>query len=161
MNTKRRLAIATMTHFWVCVATAQSVYKSIDAQGRVTYSSTPPLDAPEEMIEEVRIAPGPTEQQRRDAMRRAKELQEITRRTEQEREERAAEAAQALSDARLELRNAEAALSEARIKREDDWELRADRGHVLKPAYHKRVEAAERGVQEAEKAVRRARRAPR
>ena len=140
MKRQRQLTIAIISLVWTCTATADAVYKSVDAQGRVTYSSTPPLDAPKEMVEEVSIAPGPTEQQQQEAMERAKKVQEAAQRADEQRQEQDTEAAQARSDAELALKNAETALKEARIKREDDWQFHAGRGRVLKPSYRERVE---------------------
>jgi chaperonin cofactor prefoldin len=157
MKRQRQLTIAIISLIWTCTATAEAVYKSVDAQGRVTYSSTPPPDAPGEMVEEVSIEPGPTEQQQQEAMERAKKLQEVTQRADEQRQEQAAEAAQARSDAEQELKDAEAALEEARIRHPDDWQFLAGGGRVLKPSYRERVEAAEKKVEEAQKAVRSAR----
>lgn len=54
----------------VGICGAQTMYKSVDAQGRVTYSSHPPVDAVE--TEGVQIAPGPSAEAAEQARQRAK-----------------------------------------------------------------------------------------
>ena len=154
MKSQCHLTIAAIALVWACTATGQEVYKSVDARGRVTYSSSPPPNASEEKVETVTIAPGPTEQQRQEAMQRAKELDDDSQRAAQEQQERTREATKALSDAELELRNAEAALRDARIQRDDDWQHLVSGGRVLKQSYLDRVKDAEKRVEQAEKAVR-------
>jgi hypothetical protein len=55
-------------------AAAEQIYRSVDAQGNVTYSSTPPASAV--AVDEVSVQPGPSE----DAVREARER---TRRQEE------------------------------------------------------------------------------
>ena len=161
MNTQCRVTIATITLVCACTAAAETVYKSVDADGKVTYSESPPPDAAPLMVEEVPIAPGPTDEQQNAADERIKELESETKSAEQEREARAAESAEATSKAEEELRNAEIALQEAQIQGDDDWQYLAAGGRVLKQSYLDRVAEAERRVQQAEKALRNARAAGR
>ena len=51
-------------------AVAQKVYKSVDAEGVVSYSSTPPMDAPSDQVETVRLDPPPPEADRAAAQQR-------------------------------------------------------------------------------------------
>jgi TolA-binding protein len=157
MKSRRQLTFATVSLLAACAATAQSVYKSVDAQGRVTYSSSPPSTAAGETVEKVRIAPGPTERQQREAARRANDLEAGMRDAERQKQEQTAKRSQATSDAERELRKARIALEEAQIKGDDDWQYLATGGRVLKQSYLDRVDAAERRVQKAEKSLRSAR----
>ena len=100
MKHQHRLTITTIALLAACTASAETVYKSVDAQGRVSYSSTPPTTAPEEMIEKVNIAPGPTEQQKPDAAQRAKALETDKRRTEATKQEQRTQPSSATSDDR-------------------------------------------------------------
>lgn len=157
MKPQRPLTIVTIALFAVCAVSAETVYKSIDALGRVTYSSSPPATAPEKMIEKVRIEPGPTEQQKQDAAQRAKALEASTRRAEQERQKQKTQTSEATSDADLALRKAQIALEEAQIMGDDDWQYIAAGGRVPKQSYVDRVEAAKQRVRQAESAARTAR----
>jgi len=157
MNRQLQLAITAVSLGLACTLAAEPVYKSIDAQGKVVYSSTPPPEVVGEKVEEIEIAPGPTEQERKAAEQRNKELQDRLQNEEQQQEEKAQKAGETRSEAELELKNAKAALLDARVKHDDDWHLPPDFGRTLKPSYHERVEAAEKRVEEAEKAVRAAR----
>jgi TolA-binding protein len=154
MNSRRGVTIAPITLLAACTAMAQTVYKSVDAQGRVTYSSSPPPAAADEMVEKVRIAPGPTEQQQQEAARRVEKLEEATRSAEQQRQEQTARRTQARSEAQRELRKAQIALEEARIKGDGDWQTLATGGRVLKQSYLDRVDNAERRVRQAQDAAR-------
>ena len=148
------LPITAVLLFAACPATAQTVYKSVDAQGRVTYSSTPPPAETGEFVEKVPIESGPTEKQQQEAMQRAKELEANTSSAFQQRQEQAEQRSSASSDAERELRRARIALKEAQVKSTEDWQTLATGGRVLKQSYLDRVEKAERRVQEAEDALR-------
>jgi len=136
---------------------AQTVYKSVDAQGRVSYSSSPPPAAADATVEKIPIDPGPSEQQQQRAAQRVKRLESITRNAEQQRQEQAARHAQVSSDAQMELRKAQIALEEAQIIGDNDWQTLATGGRVLKQSYLERVDKARRRVQQTEEAARSAR----
>ena len=157
MRNQHRVTIATMALAFTWTAGAETVYKSVDPQGKVTYSSSPPADTGKEMVEAIPIAPGPTEEERREADQRNRELQKAVRQAEQQRREQAENRAETVSDAERELRNAEVALQETRIQGDDDWQYLATGGRVLKQSYLDRVAEAEQKVKEAEKRLRGAR----
>jgi hypothetical protein len=81
-------------------AAQQTVYKSIDANGNVTYSSTPPPDAARAEAIELTPSPAPTEIEA--AQQRAQALQELGDQASSEREERSAQLAEARQAAREE-----------------------------------------------------------
>ena len=56
-------------------AMAQKIYKSLDADGVVSYSSTPPPDAPSDQVETVRVDPPPAEAERTAAQQRYSSMQ--------------------------------------------------------------------------------------
>jgi hypothetical protein len=56
-------------------AAAQQIYKSVDADGVVSYSSSPPRDAPQDRIETVKVDPAPPEAERNAAQQRLSEMQ--------------------------------------------------------------------------------------
>ena len=57
-------------------ATAQQIYKSVDADGVVSYSSSPPRDAPQDRIETVKVDPAPPESERNAAQQRLSAMQQ-------------------------------------------------------------------------------------
>jgi len=66
-------------------ALAGEVYKSVDAAGNVTYSTTPPADAVE--VQAVDLPPGPSEQQVQEAVERAGQTRQAAdKMTEQRRQ---------------------------------------------------------------------------
>jgi len=54
---------------------AQVIYKSVDADGVVSYSSSPPRDAPQDRIGTVKVDPAPPEAERHAAQQRLSEMQ--------------------------------------------------------------------------------------
>jgi TolA-binding protein len=155
MKRRDRLTIAAISLLFGCVAAAdEEVYKSIDAQGRVTYSAKPPPEVPGEMVEEVKIRPGPTAEQVQQAEQHAKALQELTQQTQKKRQEQRQTQEQDktlkdLSKAEKELREATSVLEEA--------EKTQPGGYYLGPEQYKRIEAARQKVQQAKEAAQAAR----
>lgn len=74
-----------------------TLYKSVDEEGRVTYSSTPPEDAVE--VEGLRVPPGPSAQTKEEARARVKAIEERSREQYQELKEGRKRAAQARVEA--------------------------------------------------------------
>jgi hypothetical protein len=56
-------------------AAAQQIYKSVDADGVVSYSASPPRDAPQDRIETVRVDPAPPEAESNAAQQRLSAMQ--------------------------------------------------------------------------------------
>jgi hypothetical protein len=92
MKRRSQLTIAAIALLGTFAAMAQEIYKSVDAQGRVTFSSSPPPGVPGELVQKVKIPPGPTEEQRQEAAQRAKEIERMLRAEEQPPPERLEEA---------------------------------------------------------------------
>ena len=64
--------ITMTTGFLTGVAAADTVYKSVDAEGNVTFSSTPPTDVEAQKIE---LQPGPTPAQQRQSIEEEQNLE--------------------------------------------------------------------------------------
>ena len=128
-------------------AGAQTVYKSVDADGNVTYGDQAPAS---DFVDAHRfeLAPDPTAEQRASA---AEESARVIRAADIEgtrREPRATpaeirEAERRVSEARSRLRNYEAV-------RQDDWGGTQQGKRTLKPAYFARVDAARKQLAEAQ-----------
>ena len=54
--------------------TAETLYKSVDDKGEVTFSDSPPENA--KQVEQIQVQPAPTEQQQREGMDREKRINE-------------------------------------------------------------------------------------
>jgi hypothetical protein len=130
----------------------ETVFRSVDADGNVTFSATPPPPGAARQVEEVQILPGPTPEAQEAADQRVRALVEETERRRQARAE-----AQAPDEERAaaerELQQALADLEEARVQRDDDWQQIANGGRFLAPRYFERVEQAEQRVEEARRAL--------
>jgi hypothetical protein len=146
---------------WTAVAGAETVYKSIDAQGNVTYSSTPPETAGKrQQVEEVLITPGPSEEERLNAEKRAKETEAAAAQSGQTQARQQAARSQIVGEAEKNLAQARANLEQAKVKDLGDWQYLASGGRVLKQSYFDRIAKAERQLREAERALEQARSGP-
>lgn len=137
-------------------AGAQQVYKSIDAEGKVTYSSSPPATA--EIVEQVPIAAPPSEAAQQEAEKRLHEVEKEATRGEKQRTAQQEEKRDAVAAAEKERDAARIALEEAKIKGDDDWQRINTGGRALKQGYLDRVQEAEERLKAAESALRKARR---
>lgn len=131
-------------------ALAYNIYKSVDAQGNVTYSSSPPADA--NMVERVKLAPGPSQKSVAAAKEREKQI--VAAGDDMSRERQAQKEAQAkgVDATHREVNKAQAALADAKEMRDSDWQGTIQGHRHLKPEYFERVQAAESRLEEAEKA---------
>lgn len=134
---------------------AEKVYKSVDAEGRVSFSDQPATDAV--ATEKVKIAPGPSAQDVQAAKQRHRAIEAMANQpanpAEQEADGRKAE----LKAARKQLQAAEERLEDAKQPRAGDR-----RGVVspsgatrtrLTPEYLERVKTAEDDVEAARRAL--------
>lgn len=137
---------------------AGKIYKSIDGNGRVVYSTTPPANAVEEKV--VNIAPAP-DKKRVEATRSRNEkiinsARGVSDRLDKKKSAKIGKAklqAERLEKAEKDLEKAKAAFMEG------SKQLGSDRsGKKLRAAYFQRVKTLEAGVVKAEKAVADARR---
>ena len=79
---------------------AETLYKSVDDKGEVTFSDTPPENAAK--VQEIQVQPAPTEQQQRESMEREKRIDqqanELGTANASRAEERAAQAPQEIPE---------------------------------------------------------------
>ena len=129
-------------------AGAQAIYKSVDTQGRVTYSAAPPPQGVTGQVKEMQIqrdpgtapAPPPSATGSPDA-------QAI-----------AAQRTNAIKQAQQEVIRATAELEQTKIQGKDDWQAGPNGNKVLSARYTNRVTEAQAKVEAAEQALKRARR---
>ena len=136
---------------------AETIVKSVDAEGNVTYSSTPTADAVE--TETLTVPEGPSDAQRREALAREQALQRKAEALKKELVETQARKGKSVGEAEERLAEAEERLEEARVQKDTDWQTIADTGgRYLKESYFERVREAEEAVRQAEKELAKARR---
>lgn len=131
-------------------ATAETVYRTVDKDGNIHFSDTPPPGST--TTEEITIdAPPPSADRVReseaDAKRAIKQADIEQTRRDAAREERTAE----LREAEKALKLAEKNLEEAKVVREGDTRGKAGGGTRLTSQYMKRVKAAEKDLAEAQR----------
>lgn len=137
-------------------AAAQQVYRSIDADGNVTFSSSPPPPNSGERVDTITLPPGPTPAQQAAAEERMRQIEADAQRRTEERASRQAQQQTDVQGAREVLRQAEADLLQAQERGEGDWQTLATGGRVPSASFNERVQQAEQRVQEARDALNRA-----
>lgn len=142
---------------WPGAGQGQAVYKSVDRQGNVTYSSTPPSNAA--AVEPIAISPDAStaagaeaERLRQDIERQAAEVQR-TRDGQNAQKEQKAQRAAAVAGAEKRLRAAREGLEAAKRQR-DEARKTLERGSAADgQAGYERVQREARKVREAEQAL--------
>jgi hypothetical protein len=119
------LPVAALLPIEICGA--DTFYKSVDEEGRVTYSSQPPPDAIE--VKSLQVEPGPSEEETEQAREQAKKLEQEVDAMYDELVERRTREAQALKEA-LEAAERERSASELnerlqRIEESLSWPVNA------------------------------------
>lgn len=125
---------------------AYNIYKSVDAQGNVTYSSRPLADA--SAVERVNLPPAPSEESVASAVQREKEIAAAGDEISKERQS----LDKGVNAARREVNQAQAALADAKVMQDNDWQGTIQGKRHLKPEYFQRVAAAEARLEASEKA---------
>jgi hypothetical protein len=138
-------------------AWAEAVYKSVDADGKITYSSTPPPAGSAREVEELQILPGPTSAEEDAAARRERALEGVEQKRENERAATEKRRGAAIAAAQQDLIRAKADLEQAKIQGDGDWQYLVSGGRVLSGSYFERIADAEAKVEAAEKALQRTR----
>ena len=138
------------------LALAEEIFKSVDADGNVTYSSVPPGEAVD--TQTVSVPDAPSEEQQQEAVQRDKQLQGAADSLAQERSARDKQRSGTVQDAEKARDQAKAQLERAQVKQDSDWQGLAGGGRRLKESYFERVRNAEEELRQAEEAVSKARR---
>lgn len=154
--TKRLGPLVTILVLLACPTPpiAGPVYKSVDADGNITYSSSPPAEQRGQQVEEVKLAPGPSQQEVEAANKRLQDIERAEYEQNKQRQQQQAEQSKAKESADSELRRAQQDLEQAKIQRDSDWQYLQQGGRVLRQSYFDRVKAAEARVSKARDAQR-------
>ncbi|MEW8646435.1 MAG: DUF4124 domain-containing protein [Candidatus Thiodiazotropha endolucinida] len=128
---------------------AGDVYRSVDAEGNVTYTDTPPKT--DSTVEKIEIQPGPSEASRLDTEERNAAIRKAMEEARAKRLEKKASREERLSKAREELEDAEADLERTKELGDDDRQYLSGGRSRIKPEYFDRIKEAEDKVEAARK----------
>ncbi|MES9828605.1 MAG: DUF4124 domain-containing protein [Candidatus Thiodiazotropha sp.] len=128
---------------------AGDVYRSVDAEGNVTYTDTP--QKTDSKVEKIEIQPGPSEASRLDTEERNAAIRKAMEEARAKRLEKKASREERLSKAREELEDAEADLKRTKEFGDDDRQYLSGGRSRIKPEYFDRIKEAEDKVEAARK----------
>ncbi|MCU7795530.1 MAG: DUF4124 domain-containing protein [Candidatus Thiodiazotropha sp. (ex Semelilucina semeliformis)] len=148
------LIIAGISFSSIPVAVAE-IYRSLDAEGNVTYTDAPPEG--EQTVEKVRLPPEPSAENIRDTELRNMEIRRAADSASQKRLDEKRKKSAKVAQARKTLAEAEAKLAETKAIRDEDRQNMAGGKRRVHPDYFARVNAAKLEVEKAKKALRKAR----
>ncbi|MBL3601429.1 MAG: DUF4124 domain-containing protein [gamma proteobacterium endosymbiont of Lamellibrachia anaximandri] len=135
------------------VANAETVYRSVDESGQVTYSDTPG----EGRSDVVKMPSGPSTASKQEAQVREKAIRNAADKAGRQRQSLNQQRAANVSEAEQALQAAEARLDDAKILRDEDRQSTAGGGRRIRPEYFERIKQEEAAVEAARKKLQQAR----
>lgn len=126
---------------------AGDVYRSVDAEGNVTFTDKPP--EADRSVEKIEIHPGPSEASRLDTERRNAAIRKAMEEARDKRLEKEAARDDRLSEARNALSKAEDELKQSKEIGEDDRQYLSGGRSRIRPEYFERLKEAEAKVEKA------------
>ncbi|EGW53841.1 DUF4124 domain-containing protein [Candidatus Endoriftia persephone] len=135
---------------------ADTLYRSVDPEGRVIYSDTPQSDSVETQRIQVESKPSAAAQQQ--AQQRESEIRRAADKAVAQREYKRKQRARVVEQAEQQLQEAEQRLEQARVLRDEDRQtIGGGKGRRIRPEYFERIEQAEAAVAAARKRLQQAR----
>jgi hypothetical protein len=134
---------------------AGDVYRSVDADGNVSYTDSPTKT--DTKVEKVEIQPGPSEASRIDTEQRNAAIRKAMEEAQAKRREKQASRDERLSKARKELEDAEETLKQRKELGEGDRQYLSGGRSRIRPEYFERLKEAEEAVEAARKKYKEAR----
>lgn len=146
--------------FLVCVmlsqaAVGEEVYRSVDAEGNVTYTDTPPTG--NRPVERVELPPGPSAESLRQTEQRNLEIRQAADKAQRLRLQQQERKAEQIKKAEQQLAEAEAKLAEAKVVKDEDRQKLVEGKRRIRADYFERVKQAEASVEAARNALKAAR----
>lgn len=138
------------------LAISDTVYRTVDESGRVTFSDGPATDAVE--VEKVELPPAPSAQSIRETEARTEAIRKEAQRAQGERAKKEKNRQSRLRNAQKALEEAEAHLASAKIIQNEDRQSYAGGKRGIRPEYFDRVAEAEESVAQAKKRLNEVRR---
>ncbi|MCU7850726.1 MAG: DUF4124 domain-containing protein [Candidatus Thiodiazotropha sp. (ex Monitilora ramsayi)] len=154
MRAVTALIIAGISFFSIPTALAE-IYRSLDAEGNVTYTDVPPEG--EQAAERITLPPEPSDETVRDTELRNMEIRRAADSASRKRLEEKRKQSAKVDQARKRLAEAEAKLAETKVIRDEDRQKLAGGKRRIHPDYFARVNGAKLEVEKARKALRKAR----
>ncbi|MCU7811134.1 MAG: DUF4124 domain-containing protein [Candidatus Thiodiazotropha sp. (ex Notomyrtea botanica)] len=154
MRAVTALIIAGISFLSIPVAVAE-IYRSLDAEGNVTYTDVPPEG--EQAAEKVTLPPEPSPEAIRETELRNMEIRRAADGASRKRLEEKRKQSAKVEQARKMLAEAEEKLAETKVIRDEDRQNMAGGKRRVHPDYFARVNAAKLEVDKARKALRKAR----
>ncbi len=154
-----RTAVALLLAGFLCapsLVSAEEIYKSVDADGNVTYSSVPTAEAVE--TQPVSVPDAPSAAQQQEAVQRERQLQQTTENLARDRSTRGSQRRSKVQNAEKARDQARTGLEQAQVKRDSDWQGLAGGGRRLKESYFERVRDAQENLRQTEESLSKARR---
>ena len=133
------------------LAGAESVYRSVGADGQVIFSDAPPSDA--KSSETVNLLAPVSEERRKEAEARQQKLIDLVSEEKEEQAEEETAVEDKLGEAKQAVDDARKWVDQAKVIRPDDWWNGIGSGQ-LKPEYQQRVRQAEQELKAAERNLR-------
>jgi hypothetical protein len=130
-------------------AFGQEIYRSVDAEGNVTYSDQPPTG--NQKAEPIELPPPPSAEQIRESEKRNKAIDQAADKAERQRLNQEQSQDEQIAQARKALEEAEAKLAQAKLIQDDDRQSLAAGKRRIRPEYFDRIKAAEAEVEKARK----------
>jgi multidrug efflux pump subunit AcrA (membrane-fusion protein) len=134
---------------------ADDIYRSVDAQGNVTFTDQPPTG--NQQAEKVELPPGPSPASIRDTEQRIQAIDQAVSDAQRQRLSQEKQKDHRVEAARKALEAAEEKLAQAKVIKEEDRQNLAGGKRRINPEYFARVKDAKAEVDKARKALREAR----
>jgi hypothetical protein len=139
----------------IAAVVGEDVYRTVDEEGHVTFSDTPPMN--DTSAERVELPPAPAQERLQQSRQRSQQILNAAKQAEQKRLLKKQEQEVRITAAKQKLLEAEARLAEVKQIKDEDRQHLAGGKRRIHPDYFERVKQAEAEVEEARKALREAR----
>ena len=145
-----KLSLILLASLTPVLGMAEEVYRTVNEQGQVIFTDTPPADRPVEVIE---LMPGPSDRSVKEAEARQKAVHTQLETIQQERKNKERVRTSRIQEAEKALRTAMDELAAAREVKNADWQMTVSGKRHLKAEYYERVKQAEAAVEAARKTL--------
>ncbi|MCU7920142.1 MAG: DUF4124 domain-containing protein [Candidatus Thiodiazotropha sp. (ex Epidulcina cf. delphinae)] len=141
--------------FWAVLAVlpllvqAGEVYRSVDAEGNVTYTDKP--SSADSAVERIELPPGPSAESVRDTVERNSAIRKAMEEAQEKRLEQRASREERMAKARKALDEAEEKLKQTKEIGEDDRQTFVGGKSRIRPEYFERVQKAKDELEAARK----------
>ncbi|ODB84303.1 hypothetical protein A3193_15950 [Candidatus Thiodiazotropha endoloripes] len=146
------LVIVVLLLPWTLTA---EVYRTVDEDGNVTYTDSPPADP--KKVEKIEIQPGPSKESISDTMERNRAIRKAMEEAQEKRLEKSTARKDRVAKAEQEVEEAEKQLAAMEEFGDDDRQQLQGGKSYIRPEYFERVKKAQRELDEAKKRLKKIR----